>query len=85
MKRLRWLWFPLLFVLILVSPWLAFHLRSSRSLSLVVLDKTVPYDTYVEHSGLFWLLDQLKIVHPSGERYDRAKDYLGAMQATIDS
>ena len=81
MKKIRWLWFPLLFALILVSPWLAFHLRSSRSLSLVVLDKTVPYDTYVEHSGFFWLLDQLKIVHPSGERYDRANDYIGAMPA----
>jgi len=78
MKKIRWLWLPLLISLILLAPWVLFHLGASRPMTIVVLDKTVPFDTYVEHSGLFWLLDQLKVVHPSGERYDRAKDYLGS-------
>jgi hypothetical protein len=77
-KKIRWLWLPLVLSLIVLAPWVLFHLGSSRPMSIVVLDKTVPYDTYVEHSGLFWLLDQLKVVHPSGERYDRARDYLGS-------
>ncbi len=78
MSKIRWLWFPLIVGLLLLLPWILFHLRPKRPLSVVVLDKTVPFDTYVEHAGLFWLMDQLKIVQPSGERYDRAVDYLGA-------
>lgn len=78
MRKIRWLAFPLAVVVLLVLPWILFQLRPERPLSIVVLDKTVPFDTYVEHAGLFWLLDQLKIVQPSGDRYDRAVDYLGA-------
>jgi hypothetical protein len=78
MRKIRWLWFPLIVGLVLLLPWILFHLRSERPLSVVVLDKTVPFDTYLEHAGFFWLLDQLKIVQPSGDRYDRSVDYLGA-------
>lgn len=78
MKKIRWLWLPLVVALFAIAPWAIFHLRPTRSLHIVMLDKTVPYDTYVEHSGIFWLLDQLKIVKPSGERYDRRTDYIGA-------
>ena len=78
MRKIRWLWFPLVVGLLLVLPWILFHLRPKRPLSVVVLDKTVPFDTYLEHAGLFWLMDQLKIVQPSGDRYDRATDYFGA-------
>ncbi len=78
MSKIRWLWFPLIVGLLLLLPWILFHLRPKRPLSVVVLDKTVPFDTYLEHAGFFWLLDQLKIVQPSGERYDLAADYFGA-------
>ena len=72
------MWFPVLVGLLVILPWALFHVRAQRPIAVVVLDKTVPFDTFVEHSGLFWLLDQLKIVQPSGERYDRSKDYVGA-------
>ncbi len=78
MKKIRWLWFPLVIGLLLTLPWILFHLRPGRPMSIVVLDKTVPFDTYLEHEGFFWLLDQYKIVQPSGERYDRTADYVGA-------
>jgi len=78
MRKIRWLWFPLLVGLLLMLPWILFHLRPKRPLSVVVLDKTVPFDTYLEHAGFFWLLDQLKFVQPSGEAYDPEVDYIGA-------
>ena len=78
MRKLRWLFYPVLLGVIVAAPWVLFHLRSTTPRTIVVLDKTVPFDTYIEHAGFFWLLDQLQIVHPSGERYDVAQDYIGA-------
>ncbi len=83
MRKIRWLWFPLIVAVILMLPWILFHLRAGRSLSIVVLDKTVPFDTYLEHDGFFWLLNQYKIVQPSGEPYDRTEDYLGAIPGPV--
>ena len=82
MRKIRWLGFPLVVGLLLLLPWILFHLGPSRTLSVVVLDKTVPFDTYLEHAGFFWLLDQYKIVQPSGARYDVRNDYLGATPGT---
>jgi len=53
-----------------------------------VVDYTVPFDNYREHSGLFWLLNHRKLrpphmprdgaAHPDqGEPWDLARDYVG--------
>ncbi len=78
MGRLRWLWPLALAAALALGPRGLHALRPQRSLAIVVLDKTVPFPTYVEHRSLFWLLDHLKIVRPGGGRYDPSRDYLGA-------
>jgi len=78
MRRLRWVWpLPLAAFLILV-PWALHSSRPARSVAIVVVDKTVPFPTYVEHRSLFWLLEHLKIEKREGGPYDPARDYLGA-------
>jgi hypothetical protein len=56
-------------------------------LPILVVDYTVPFETYREHTGLFWLLDYAKIRPPIprppgaradwGEPWQLARDYVG--------
>jgi hypothetical protein len=70
---------PLFTVAVLVlTPWAVHRARPLRRLDLVVVDKTVPFRTFVEHRSLFWLLDHLKLVKPDGTPYRLERDYVGA-------
>ena len=77
-STLRWVWPLLLLACLVLVPWGIHACVPSRVLDLAVLDKTVPFETRIEHRSLFWLLDHLKIVKPDGAAYDRDRDYLGA-------
>lgn len=60
--------------------WLPFllWLRSpSRSLRVVIVDKTVSTVTRREHAGLIWVLDHLKVRQPDGTHYRKDEDYYG--------
>ena len=79
MKRtLRWLWpVPVLALAVLV-PWACYGARAAHRLDLVVLDKTVPFRTWIEHRSLYWLLEHVGIVRSGGGPYRVESDYLGA-------
>jgi hypothetical protein len=83
MKDLRWAWPMMLIGALLLLPWGLYYLRPQKTLEVVVLDKTVPYETRIEHRSLFWLLGYLKIVDPEGRPYDRDQDYLGAFPGPV--
>jgi len=76
-RSLRWLWPPFLVGTLLLLPWLLFLLQPERRLAVVVVDKTVPYRNYLEHRGLFRLLEQLKVRRPDGAPYRYDADYVG--------
>jgi hypothetical protein len=78
MKILRWAWPLLLVALLFLIPGGCWVARPTRTLDLVVVDKTVPYRNRIEHRSLFWLLRHLKIRRPEGGRYVTDRDYLGA-------
>jgi hypothetical protein len=83
MKTLRWLWpVPMIALLVLV-PWTAYLVRPSHRLSVVVLDKTVPFKNRFEHRSLYWLLGYLKVVKADGTPYDLDRDYLGAFPGPV--
>ncbi|MCU0400995.1 MAG: hypothetical protein MUE75_08305 [Algoriphagus sp.] len=70
---------PFLFVLIgipLIS-FLIWFLSPVHSLGVLIVDKTVRDQTYIEHQGIFWTLEHSKIKQLSGQYYDVARDYLG--------
>jgi hypothetical protein len=78
MSTLRWSWpIPAIALAVLV-PWACYTARARERLDLVVLDKTVPFRTWIEHRSLFWLLDHEGIVTSRGGPYDLRSDYLGA-------
>lgn len=83
MKTLRWVWPILMIVLILALSWAIYVFQPSRPLAIVVVDKTVPFETRVEHRSFFWLLNYLKVVRPDMKPYDLKRDYFGAFPGKV--
>ena len=75
---LRWAWPVLLLAGLVLAPYVAYRLRPTRRLDIVVVDKTVPFRTWVEHRSLFWLIDHLGVRKLDGHPYDSTLDYVGA-------
>ena len=87
-KKAKWWWLiPFALVLIMVVLFVGWQLKGKTKLNVCVLDKTVLVSTddndvdsdlaYRKHQGLFWLLNQKKIVKDDGKAYDYNKDYFG--------
>ncbi|MEW4371196.1 hypothetical protein [Paenibacillus kandeliae] len=80
MKKIKawtfWL-IPILLVALAITPWIWWEVQPDQKLQVAILDKTVPNDSYREHKGLIWLLNQQKYVKANGQTYDYTKDYYG--------
>ncbi len=64
-------------LVLLASPWIAWRAQRARTLDVVIVDKTVPFERYREHAGIPWILHVMKIRQPSGAFLDPARDYVG--------
>ncbi|WP_338750781.1 hypothetical protein [Bacillus sp. FJAT-52991] len=64
-------------LLLIFSPRIFWSLTPATNLDIAVIDKTVPKTDYREHSGLFWILENEKIVNDQDETYDIGQDYFG--------
>lgn len=62
----------------LLLPWIVWEVRPAQMLSVAVLDKTVNDDSYREHKGLFWILNQQKYRMEDGVKYLYDRDYYGS-------
>ncbi|KHF29945.1 hypothetical protein LR68_01424 [Anoxybacillus sp. BCO1] len=83
MNKQRWLVLYVVFIfLIISSPYWLWKMKPSTTLHVLIVNKTVPDDTYREHEGLVWLLNQQKYVKPNGARYELKKDYVGFIPTT---
>lgn len=68
--------FLLLFILF-TSPFWIWQLKSTENLNVLIIDKTVPDQSYREHKGLVWLLNYLKLKQDGSQTYDPKEDYVG--------
>jgi hypothetical protein len=66
----------LLFILLTTPLWM-WQLKPAEELNVLIVDKTVPDQSYREHKGLVWLLNHLKLKKGGNETYDPKKDYVG--------
>ena len=64
------------------SPYWLWKLKPETTLNVLIINKTVPDETYREHAGLVWLLNQQKYVKQDGSRYDVKTDYVGFVPKT---
>lgn len=64
--------------IIIFSPFIIWRFKSSKNLNVIIINKTVPNNTYREHKGFMWILNNLKVKNgtlKTSFQYD--KDYYG--------
>jgi hypothetical protein len=66
-----------LFLGIILSPFWLWLVKSEKELDVLVVDKTVPDQSYREHKGLVWILNNEKYIKNNGASYLFEKDYAG--------
>ncbi|TDL66389.1 hypothetical protein E2R56_22740 [Rhodococcus qingshengii] len=69
--------YAILFIIVLLSPFWIWTLLPSKELNVLIFDKTVPDQTYREHKGLVWILNNAKYVKENKKPYEINKDYKG--------
>ncbi|MCX7987328.1 MAG: hypothetical protein N2662_10355 [Bacteroidales bacterium] len=79
MKFLKYLFVAAIIIILIVFSisyivWLGYP---KTHLNVYVLDKTVPDFKYEKHKGLFWVLNNARIVKSNGKSYKIGYDYYG--------
>ncbi|WP_226617948.1 hypothetical protein [Cytobacillus firmus] len=69
--------FVLAVLTVVSSPFWSWWLKQDQKLNVFILDKTVPDDSYREHKGLIWILNNEKYIKSDGDRYSIEADYSG--------
>lgn len=64
-------------VVIFQLPYIVWLLRSPHGASIVIVDKTIPFPKYREHSFLPWFFRALKFTDLQGRFLNEAYDYIG--------
>lgn len=65
-------------LIVLIIPVISWTFKKEIPMNIVILDKTVPDQSYREHKGLTWLLNHKKIINPNTNNpYDVRSDYYG--------
>ncbi|MGJ7919821.1 hypothetical protein [Neobacillus sp. LXY-4] len=67
----------IVFLLIVTSPFWIWIIKDSKPLDVLIVDKTVPDESYREHEGLVWLLNNEKYVKKGQQPYSIEEDYIG--------
>ncbi|MDZ5473976.1 hypothetical protein SM124_19840 [Bacillus sp. 31A1R] len=79
LTKSQWIVFTIVFLvtLLITSPFWLWFIKPSNQLEVLILNKTVPDDTYREHKGLVWILNNEKYVKDNNQRYSSKVDYRG--------
>lgn len=75
----------ILLLLVLIIPLVNFSswvFKDKQQFNLLVIDKSVPRKSYLEHKSLFWILNHNKYFNHSGY-YNKSDDYFGFLPISI--
>lgn len=75
--QLLLLFYLFFLLLLLTSPFWIWYSQDSKPLEVLIIDKTVPDQTFREHKGLVWVLNNLKYTKSNKQPYSPNKDYYG--------
>jgi hypothetical protein len=78
-KQTSLLVYAILFLIVITSPYWSWLLQPAKELNVLILDKTVPDQTYREHKGLIWILNNAKYINENQKPYKLSEDYSGFM------
>ncbi|OJF92550.1 hypothetical protein [Alkalibacterium sp. 20] len=62
---------------LLFLPFVLWQVDSGEELQVLIMDKTVPDQTYREHKGITWGLNHYKYLKADNSEYDLTQDYVG--------
>ena len=72
-----WIYITVIFVLLPLITW---QLKDITEMNIIIINKTVPDNLYREHRGLFWIINNNKIVKTdTRDKYNYTKDYYGIL------
>ncbi|MBO0961579.1 hypothetical protein J1P26_17885 [Neobacillus sp. MM2021_6] len=78
MKRQTNLWiYSVFLILFLTSPFWLWKIQPSKKLNVLIVDKTVPTQSFREHKGLVWILNNAKYYKNGTTPYSVKNDYKG--------
>lgn len=78
MKKGLLILFLAIITILIGLPWILWQLEAQKELDVTILNKTVPDNSYREHTGLMWLLNNQKYVKKDSlSSYDYKADYYG--------
>lgn len=69
--------YTIVFIIILTSPFWLWKMQPSNKLNVLIVDKTVPDQSYREHKGLVWVLNNEKYFKNGKKPYSKSSDYKG--------
>ena len=64
-------------LILLILPFLIWQISPQKNLDVLIIDKTVPDDSFREHKGIVWALKYNKYVKNNNKEYDLKTDYAG--------
>ncbi|WP_226669512.1 hypothetical protein [Metabacillus litoralis] len=64
-------------LILFTSPLWTWQIKKTENMNVLIIDKTVPDQSYREHNGLIWLLNHLKIKKDNNQKYNVKEDYVG--------
>lgn len=67
----------IIFIFLLFTPTITWYLLPSKNFNLMILNKTVHKTDFATHKGLFWFLNNKKLVKKDNSQYMFDKDYYG--------
>ncbi|MDR7001757.1 hypothetical protein [Neobacillus niacini] len=76
-KQVHLIIYVFLFLLIVTSPFWLWFIQPAKKLNVLIMDKTVPNQSYREHKGLVWILNNEKYVKNNEKSYSASSDYKG--------
>jgi hypothetical protein len=76
-KQTYFIIYILAFLLIITSPFWLWQLQPAKNLNVLIMDKTVPNQSYREHKGLVWILNNAKYFKNGNAPYSNTTDYKG--------
>ena len=79
-----WFWSSIIIAtfILIGTPFWGWLMKPTTQLDILIINKTVPDETYREHLGLTWFLNQQKIRKSNGNHYRLDKDYVGYVPKT---
>jgi hypothetical protein len=64
-------------IILLIIPYLLWEMSAEKELEVLIINKTVPDQSYMNHKGVVWALNYSKYTKANEEHYDVAKDFAG--------